>query len=914
MKKSSLFIGILVAGMCAFAASDRRIIVTKDMVMSCANPSYIMGAFDGIFLQNSSSYDCSSYAYVDFGEPYHLTRILFTGRPDNGQCSLRMRNARFVISDDGETWTTIYTVPGDFQQLVGVTNEVPLVDADITTRYAGWEGVTQGSITEMQWMTDVRELAIETGSFADVSDTGATMNFKVFANGSFQPGAKVSVTAYKSPVDYGADLAAWTAADGVETQALGEFEPEAASSVALTGIVGADTVYVRLLASCEGVTMFQQNPAGYCVSDRLIAVNKNMVIDCASPNTVGIAFDGVLWHSSDCSTWAKIDLGAKYHLTKIRFVGRTGNICDVRMRNARFIVSDDGVTWRTVYTVPADFRQVEKEVLTTIELAGQGIAVRYVGWENIDTGSICEAQWFTDTDLVLFTTPQFVDANAEGATAKFTVTKSGDYPPEAKVSLVAYKSPTDLGNDFADWVAAVAASTAETQDLGEVDAGADLEFFITGLSTGEEESKLRFLATCAGITTFSSDTLAFAIDRNPVAYAEWRPIPDSVLACKNSLPHYNNGTFNKDHQYRPFDGDTSTAAMQALSAIDYGRPVRVDRVMLVTTGAANFPLQGSNDGWNWTSFASRAQSDPMTVSIVLEAPQVYRYFRLYQESTASIPAISEVYLYCITNAPYVAVDNETEGDHTTDGVLLGGTVFAGGTNEIETVTLRAWIADTDYGPDESAWIAAGVEPIVIGTCSVGEPYSYRAAGEKGKLQYVRIQAVADVEGAANGFGERHVFTMANESIIQLSQADVETLMIPWGRAAAVCGNVLGYQLFGNGNLQCLGDYNPWGTSLPKRYFIYRIEWIPRYGTQCNKRCGSAKYYLSDAIEPPASAVANWTHVGSGNTTVGWCDRWNQIYVGGKKARHFMQSGDGNGNEQVRIWGEEVKPGLKLVIR
>ena len=33
-----------------------------------------------------------------------------------------------------------------------------------------------------------------------------------------------------------------------------------------------------------------------------------------------------------------------------------------------------------------------------------------------------------------------------------------------------------------------------------------------------------------------------------------------------------------------------------------------------------------------------------------------------------------------------------------------------------------------------------------------------------------------------------------------------------------------------------------------------------------------------------------------------------------KARHFMQSGDGNGNEQVRIWGEELMRGLKVIIR
>lgn len=61
-------------------------------------------------------------------------------------------------------------------------------------------------------------------------------------------------------------------------------------------------------------------------------------------------------------------------------------------------------------------------------------------------------------------------------------------------------------------------------------------------------------------------------------------------------------------------------------------------------------------------------------------------------------------------------------------------------------------------------------------------------------------------------------------------------------------------------------------------------------------------------------MANNHAVGSGNTSAGWCDRWNQIYVGGMKARHFMQSGDGNGNEQVRIWGEELMRGLKVIIR
>ena len=130
--------------------------------------------------------------------------------------------------------------------------------------------------------------------------------------------------------------------------------------------------------------------------------------------------------------------------------------------------------------------------------------------------------------------------------------------------------------------------------------------------------------------------------------------------------------------------------------------------------------------------------------------------------------------------------------------------------------------------------------------------------------------------------------------------------------------VLDCKFAGCGTLAWDGDWNPWGAVLPKRYRVTRVEWMPRLsspGTVAHTRCGSAKFYISDSVTPPASGdLSSCTQIGAGYKTGDWCDGWNQIFVNSLKARTFLQQGDGNGNEAVRIWGEPLFSGLAITVR
>ena len=642
---------------------------------------------------------------------------------------------------------------------------------------------------------------------------------------------------------------------------------------------------------------------------------KTMVLSCATEAKIYIAFNNTFLDTigdCDASSWAYVDLGAKYNLTKILFGGRKGNTFDQRIRKGKFIVSEDATTWTTITNVPSDFVQQDQPNATnTLELAALNLPrYRYVGWKDVTQGSINEVQWWTDDRMILPSgMPAFDEADATGATMALKLKRVGDFAAGEKISVTVYKSATDHGSDPADWTAA---DDFASQNLGAFDEGGQISEYVTGID-GETTTSIRLLLTCDGTSSFTDDGWSFDIDANPIKYTEWRPLVDSSACVPSGWRQW-----NKDDQWRLFDNDESTAGKQAVNVVDYGRPVRVDRVRFVTTGAAGWPVQGSMDGWTWTTITNRVVSDPLAVSLPLPAPQVYRYFRVYYEATpAAASAINEVRLYSQTNAPYVAVNDEAVVSRRRAGITLTGTVFSGGTNEIASVALKAWIGDQDYGPDAAKWLAAGVTAVDCGSFAPGATYTVGPlVGSSGKIQYVRLQAVASVTDCADGFGTAHAFTMADEYQIDVSVENIsEMVNTTWGKNynTTVLNSIYNFNFNHDIDTDIKQDLNPWGAVLPKYTRLTRMEWVPRYSVSCNARARNAKYFVSESETTPADADSSWTQVGSGSTpSPGWCNQWNQIYIG-RRARHFKQKGDNNGNERVRLWAEDLK-GLTLLVR
>ena len=137
-----------------------------------------------------------------------------------------------------------------------------------------------------------------------------------------------------------------------------------------------------------------------------------------------------------------INFGATYHITKIVYAGRpeTGSSVNLRMRNAKFYSSMDGVTYTLFHTVPTDFAQ-DASSLTTNDLSSANVVGRYFKWTGIGYGSITESEFWTDTDAIRISATEIYGETASGATASVTVLLDGDFISKRRYKEGVYAIP-----------------------------------------------------------------------------------------------------------------------------------------------------------------------------------------------------------------------------------------------------------------------------------------------------------------------------------------------------------------------------------------------------------------------------------------------------------------------------------------
>ena len=209
----------------------------------------VMMAFDGVA---NSGQDTAMSATVDLKEPLHLTRLLFHGRHENEVVNTRMRNARFLVSNDAQNWTLLYQVPSDYICPADYV-EIPWPDATTSAaswRYVRWEGVNAGSMTEFQIYTDDNSFQFDTAAVEDIGTSTFDAYAIVEKYGSFvAQGATLYAAVAEN--DFGADFGDWQD-QGVITD-CGVIENDTATSVTVDSFGPGVRVYVRFFAVCGGV-------------------------------------------------------------------------------------------------------------------------------------------------------------------------------------------------------------------------------------------------------------------------------------------------------------------------------------------------------------------------------------------------------------------------------------------------------------------------------------------------------------------------------------------------------------------------------------------------------------------------------------------------------------------------------------
>ena len=639
--------------------------------------------------------------------------------------------------------------------------------------------------------------------------------------------------------------------------------------------------------------------------------------------------DGLISNNDAANTFS-VDFGTTYRITKIVYAGRTDGTCNIRMRNAKFSSSLDKSTFTVFHTVPNTFTQGTE--LITNDLSSASVKGRYFKVENVQNGSISELQFWTDTDAIIISTPSISGETSSGATASVSVTLDGDFDSEATATLTAYVAASDLGADLADWQ-----SGATPVNCGAVANGGSWTGTLTAANPGGV-NYVRFYATAKNANSEDvSEFLEVASTFMAVSFVENRPLVESSASI---LVHYPNASRAASiaNTYKAFDNDDTTTASSStttasdgyMCALDYGRPVRVDRIRIVSSGANSIgiPIQFSQDGWTWQTVASRASTDDLAVNIDLSTPIVARYIRYGGDGkTQSTPQINEVRTYALDGEAFVAVTDEA-ARHTAAGLVVSGTIAATGLASGAKVDLYGYAGPQDYGLKKTDWDAAGITPTYIGQYSIGDSFTSPAlTGTANATSGVRYGAVIAVaSGAASSMGTAHPFTLNDEVLLDITQDMVVTNYYGSSRSTSAELAKLWQQGFsGNGTVINIGDnYSNGAATLgTKPYRITMIEWHDRLDGSCLDRARAAifRIYNSDGIigstdyTQIASASSAWG-ASAANTYTVHANRWNAVAPTEKAVGYGVGIDKaGNGNGFFRFWGyKDTARGLSIFVR
>lgn len=652
--------------------------------------------------------------------------------------------------------------------------------------------------------------------------------------------------------------------------------------------------------------------------ERLLTYTPDMLIDLKGPYSTAkdvIAADlqdNKFNHNRDYMESFTVDFGYEYRITKIVYAGRADRSCNHRMQGCEFKSSSDNAEFVSFCKVPGDYLiDIENPCFTEVIFADAEVKGRYFRIGKIQNGSLSELRFYTDSDVVKVKLLSFADESAESAKMRFSVALDGDFAEDAGISVVAYLSEEDYGDNADDWM-----SKAVKVELGTVANGAVNVKTVPSVTAGRW-NYLRLAAearnadgeTCRGMLDFTGSFFAAEFSevraRGDIEEAGLKHYPGSGEGCK------------------AFDGDDATSADGAYTGgVDLGAVVRVDKIDIVSSGESDreIPLQMSMDGWTWSPLARRGAGGKTVETVYMTDSKVLRYVRFGGDgSTVTSHGIKEVRFYRIKDSRFVKIENPV-AEHTSKGIVFSGTLSGENLQDGE-ISLAAYAAERDYGMDAAAWQAAG-ERIEIGKFVSGDVFKTApiAGTSTEKLRYAVL--VAEAEGAAACISASHPFTLNDEYPLEIS-----TDMIAGG-IADVAGTftesdergkkqIWKQTFFGAKNVVHVDDHlNGIATFGTGRVRITMVEWHSRLDDRCHHRAREGKFWIytrpgdyqtRELIAEAASAV------GADDSSY-YLNRWNAVAPDGVFKGNSVGVYTDSGNGFFRFWGYRIPDGFTLTVR
>ena len=466
------FVFAVFAAASALAATERMLVYDIDMV-----PAYKDSTSSGTYatrlaqLQDgvvNSGIDGGT-PVIDFGATYHITKIVYAGRPETGSSvNLRLRNGKFYSSLDGVTYMVFHTVPADFVQDESTLTTNDLSSANVVGRYFKWSSMGYGSITESELWTDTDAIRISAAEIYGETPSGATASVTVLLDGDFASGAMASLKAYVAASDLGDDVAAWRA--GATEVDCGAVASGGKWTGTIPAVVSGGGNFVRFHATAQNTD--GDTIAAFSDMESFVAVSfvENRPLDDSSASML------MYYPTSNASSYKAFDNDETTVASGIQCAIDYGR--DVRIDRVRIVTSGDksvmvpvqfsrdGLTWYTVAKRGRlDFPAANIDLATPI-------VARYVRYGGDGTTEkdpeINEVRTYALAgEAFVAVTNESATHTRSGVVISGTVSTTG-LVEGAQVDLYGYVGPQDYGLNKADWDAA----GIEPTYIGQYSAGA----------------------------------------------------------------------------------------------------------------------------------------------------------------------------------------------------------------------------------------------------------------------------------------------------------------------------------------------------------------------------------------------------------------------------------------------------------
>lgn len=450
----SIALGALVCGT-AHAATERMFVYNIDMVPSWKSQggtyaTNLAKLQDGIV---NTGLD-GGQPVIDFGAVYHITKIVYAGRPETGVVTTRMRNAKYYSSMDGVTYTVFHTVASDFDQDTSSLTTNDLSSANVVGRYFKWGGIPYGSITESEFWTDSDVVRISAAEICGETASGATASVNVVLDGDFASSATATLKAYVAASDLGDNVSDWQS--GATEVDCGTVASGGNWTGTIPAFVSGGKNYVRFYATAQNtggdtITLLSDVAS---FSALAFTENRPFVDSSASmltyyPNANANSYKAF---DNDDTTVASdircgIDYGRDVRVDRVRIVTSGDNSVTVPVQFSR-----DGWTWYTVAKRGRlDFPAANIDLVTPVVAR----YVRYGGDGSTQkTPQINEVRTYAlGGEAFVAVTNESARHTKAGLVVSGTIAATG-LAGGAQVDLYGYVGAQDYGLDKSAWDAA----------------------------------------------------------------------------------------------------------------------------------------------------------------------------------------------------------------------------------------------------------------------------------------------------------------------------------------------------------------------------------------------------------------------------------------------------------------------------